>query len=54
MKGWKTWTGAALVAGSAVARYFGQVEIAELLLGVGAAVSTIGIAHKVEKTRKER
>lgn len=49
MKGWKTWTGAALVAAGAVARFLDHQEIAELILGLGAALGLIGLGHKLEK-----
>ncbi|HWP84898.1 MAG TPA: hypothetical protein VNN17_06895 [Terriglobia bacterium] len=52
MRGWKTWTGAALIAAAAVLRYFGHGELADALLTVGAALGLVGVAHKIEKAAK--
>lgn len=49
MRGWKTWTGAGLVAASAVLGYLGEPEAAKGLLGLGAALGIIGVGHKIEK-----
>jgi len=32
MGGWKTWTGAALIAASAVLKFLGHIEIAEAVM----------------------
>lgn len=44
--------GAALVAAGAVLRYFGFVELADAVMGVGAALGIIGLGHKMEKARR--
>jgi hypothetical protein len=49
MKGWKTWTGAGIVAAGAVLTYFGMDEVAKALIGLGGALGLIGLGHKVEK-----
>lgn len=49
MRGWKTWTGALIVAASAILQYFGMQAEAAALLKIGAAMSTVGIGHKIEK-----
>ena len=56
MKGWKTWLGMSLVAvGTAMKAFEGAVpELAvfsELLIGLGAALGGVGIAHKIEKAK---
>jgi len=56
MKGWKTWLGTSLIAiGSAMKAFEGAVPelsaISVLLIGLGAALTGIGIAHKVEKAK---
>ena len=51
MKGWKTYAGCAIVAGGAVLRYLGYVEIADMVMAVGASLGLIGVAHKVEKAK---
>lgn len=52
MRGWKTWLGAALVAGSAALEYLGHREISGYLLALGGAVGLVGIGHKVEKVQR--
>lgn len=55
MKGWKTLTGAALLAIGGALKVFGPVlpgeiaSIATLLETLGAALMGIGIAHKIER-----
>jgi len=56
MKGWKTWLGTSLVAiGSGMVAFATVVPeleiIGQLLIGLGAALTGIGIAHKVEKAK---
>jgi hypothetical protein len=43
MRGWKTWTGAALIGGGAVARALGYEEVATLVEGLGAALGVVGV-----------
>lgn len=50
MKGWKTITGAIIVAGGAVLEFFGYGEIAKAIMGVGAALGIIGIGHKIDRS----
>lgn len=52
MKGWKTWVGAALIAGAAVLRYFGLDAVAEAIMMIGGAFGLIGLGHKVEKASR--
>lgn len=49
MKGWKTWAGAILIGGSAVATFLGYREIGDLMVAIGTSVGIIGIGHKIEK-----
>lgn len=49
MKGWKTYAGAAIIAGSAILRYYGYNAESEALLTFGAALGLIGIRHKLER-----
>lgn len=49
MKGWKTWTGAALVAASAALDFLGLGAYAEIALYAGNALGLVGIGHKIEK-----
>lgn len=51
MMGWKTWSGALIVIISALSRYFGYLEIADLLLATGTAFGLVGLGHKIEKRR---
>ena len=48
MGGWKVWAGAGIIATSAILRYFGQDEIADLVITVGIAVGLVGVGHKIE------
>ncbi len=50
MKGWKTWGGALLIAGSTALRFFGHDEVADLAMSVGAGLGLVGIGHKIEKS----
>jgi hypothetical protein len=50
MKGWKTWAGAAIIAGSAILQYFGYSDFAGVLISFGAALGIVGLGHKIEKT----
>lgn len=52
MSGWKTWTGAAMVAAVSVLKYYGMDQEAEAVLYFGAAMGLIGIGHKIEKGEK--
>ncbi len=54
MKGWKTWTGAALASIGGILKnlpdlFPGQEAVGEILLALGAALGGVGIAHKIEK-----
>jgi hypothetical protein len=56
MKGWKTWVGAAIVGLSAALDALGDLfpghglsEAAKVLVQLGAALTAIGIGHKIEK-----
>jgi hypothetical protein len=54
LKGWKTWTGAVMVAIGGILQgmpelFPGQTSLATFLLSIGAALGGIGIAHKIEK-----
>lgn len=40
-----------MVAAGAVLRYLGYAELADGLMGLGAALGFVGIGHKVEKAR---
>ncbi len=53
MKGWKTWSGAVIVAAGAVLEYLGYPEIAKTLMALGAALGLIGIGHKIEKVSEK-
>ena len=53
MKGWKTWAGAVIIAGSAVLKYFGYSDLAEALLMIGTAFGIIGLGHKIEKAKQQ-
>lgn len=50
--GWKTLTGAGLVAAGAVLRYLDLPDAADAVTTIGAALGIIGIGHKVEKAKK--
>jgi hypothetical protein len=51
MGGWKVWAGAGVIAVSAILRYFGQNEIADLVITVGMAIGLVGVGHKIEKKK---
>jgi len=51
MKGWKTWTGAAIMAISGILSYMGYGDLAKAILTVGAALGIVGLGHKIEKTK---
>lgn len=56
MTGWKTWTGAALIAIGTLlttmpALFEAQKEVGEALIGFGVAIGSIGIGHKIEKAK---
>jgi len=56
MKGWKTWLGTSLIAIGTVLEtlpilFEGQSAVGKLLLGLGAALTGVGIAHKLEKSK---
>ena len=53
MKGWKTWTGAILIAASGILHTVGLTEIANLITTIGAAIGIVGIGHKIEKTKAQ-
>ena len=59
MAGWKTWTGAAILACTGLAKVIGAVqnfpdvngvELKDGLEIIGAAVVTVGIGHKIDKS----
>ena len=59
MRGWKTWTGAAVLVLTGVAKVVGAVQNfpdvngADLKDGleiVGAAIAIVGIGHKIDKS----
>lgn len=50
MKGWKTTAGAIItVLGTAYGMYHGYIGVSEGLQTIGAALSVIGIGHKLDK-----
>lgn len=50
MKGWKTTTGAAItIFGTAYGMYHGYIGMSDGLQSIGAALSVIGIGHKLDK-----
>ena len=56
MSGWKTWLGTSLIAiGSAMKAFEGAVPelsvFSNLLIGLGSALTGVGIAHKIEKAK---
>lgn len=52
MTGWKTVAGACIIAGGAVLRYYGMVEVADSIMALGVALGLIGIGHKLDKASK--
>ena len=52
MSGWKTWAAAAVLGGAAAATALGYEAVAEVLMLVGGALGLVGVAHKVEKSKK--
>jgi hypothetical protein len=52
MKGWKTWTGFAIVIVSAILKALGYHNESEILGTVGSAGIAVGIAHKIEKHKR--
>ena len=50
MNGWKTWTGAGLVALGAVLEYFGMPEFSTVVITLGGALGLVGLGHKIEKS----
>ena len=50
MKGWKTWTGFGIFAGSQVLDILGYGGISEMTRNVGGAFMGVGVAHKIEKS----
>ena len=51
MKGWKTWTGFALVIFFSLLKALGYHNESEIVSAVGGAGLVVGIAHKIEKHR---
>lgn len=47
----KTVLGAIIVAGSAVCRYLGYDDLGNIILTIGAALTAIGIGHKLDKVK---
>lgn len=43
MKGYKTYIGAAIVAGGAILKYLGHTELADAVMGLGAALGLVGV-----------
>ena len=54
MKGWKTWTGAALVGIAAVLEFLGKPGLSSGLMMMGASLGLVGIGHKIEKSANGR
>ena len=52
MRGWKTITGAIIVAVGAVLNFTGYAGLADVVMGFGASLGIIGIGHKVDKSSK--
>jgi len=54
MKGWKTWTGAAIIGLSAALKAAGgeYAQYAEILVMVGGAFGLVGIGHKADRAAK--
>lgn len=52
MKGYKTWLGFATMIASAYLRIQGHTDTASLAETVGGSVMALGIAHKIEKSKK--
>lgn len=50
MKGWKTYTGAAIVALGSILPLFGVDEsICDAIKTIGGALATVGVGHKLDK-----
>lgn len=49
--GWKTITGAAIIAASAILEAIGFSVYSNALFDVGVAVGLVGLGHKVEKSK---
>jgi len=49
MKGWKTITGAIIVAIGAFLNFTGYVGLADVIMGIGASLGIIGIGHKIDR-----
>ena len=52
MRGWKTWTGATMVGLAAALEFLGYGGIAEPIQQLGAALTGVGIAHKIQKIKE--
>ena len=52
MKGWKTWTGFGVMIASAILRALGYEDIANTTATIGGAVTAVGVAHKIEKSKQ--
>jgi hypothetical protein len=52
MKGWKTWTGAAIMAASTALFELGFIELSEAFRTFAFALLAIGLGHKLEKLKK--
>ena len=49
MKGWKTITGAIIVAIGAILNFTGYAGAADVIMGIGASLGIIGIGHKIDR-----
>lgn len=49
MQGWKTWSGAILIAGSVVLKALGKPHYADMVEQTGIALGLVGVGHKIEK-----
>ena len=52
--GGKSIAGMVIVAAGAIANYLGYPDIGKLIAGLGASLFGIGLAHKVEKIKKNK
>ena len=51
MKGYKTWIGVIVTSASAVLGAAGYVDLAKIVVTVGAAIMAVGIGSKIEKAK---
>ena len=52
MSGWKTYVGLAIIGISAITDHLGMVEVSTILRYIGGMLTTVGVAHKIEKIVK--